>query len=69
MELAPLSDIIDKEEEYEVEKIRKHQKKRQKTQYLVYWKGYENEHNQWIVEMGLSHAKGVIEDYWTRILN
>jgi len=30
---------------------------------------YEIEHNQWIAETGLSHAKEVIEDYWTRILS
>jgi len=46
-----------------VEKIRKHQKKGWETQYLVYWKGYENERNQWIAETVLSHAKETIEDY------
>jgi len=66
---APLPDIINKEEEYEVEEIRKHWKKGRGTQYLVHWKGYRNEHDQWIVEMELPHAKGAIEDYWTRILS
>ena len=42
-------------------------KKGMGTQYLVHWKGYGNEHDQWIAETGLPHAKGVIEDYWTRI--
>ena len=32
-------------------------------QYLVYWKGYGNEHDQWIMKTGLPHTKGVIEDY------
>ena len=36
-------------------------------QYLVYWKGYRDKHNQWITEIGLSHTKEVIEDYWTKI--
>jgi len=67
MELAPPLDIINEEEEYKVEEIRKHQKKGQGTQYLIYWKRYRNEHNQWIAESGLSHAKKAIEDYWTRI--
>jgi len=35
-------------------------------QYLVYWKGYGNEHDQWIAELGLSHAKEAIKDYWIR---
>ena len=63
VKLALLLDIINEEEEYKVEEIRKHQKKRQGTQYLVHWKGYRNEHNQWIAEMGLPHIKETIEDY------
>ena len=43
---APLPDIINKEEEYKVEEIRKHQKKKRETQYLVHWKGYGNKHDQ-----------------------
>ena len=45
VEPASLPDIINEEEEYEVEEVRKHQKKGRGTQYLVYWKGYGNEHN------------------------
>ena len=37
--------IINKEEEYEVEEVRKHRKQEQGTQYLVHWKGYSDEHN------------------------
>jgi len=63
MELALSPDIINEEEEYEVEEIRKYQKKKQGTQYLIHWKGYGNEHNQWIAESELPHAKGMIKDY------
>jgi len=35
----------------------------------VHWKGYGDEHDQWIAGIGLPHAKKVIEDYWTRILS
>ena len=63
VEPAPLPEIINEEEDYEVKEIRKHWKKRQETQYLVYWKGYRNEHNQWIAEIVLPHAKRAIEDY------
>jgi len=38
-------------------------------QYLVYWKGYGNEHDQLIMEIELSHAKEAIEDYWSRCLS
>ena len=46
MELAPLPDIINEEEKYKGEEIRKHQKKGWRTQYLVHWKGYGNKHDQ-----------------------
>ena len=45
MKMAPLLDIINEEEEYEVEEIRKHWKWGWETQFLVYWKGYGNEHD------------------------
>ena len=68
-ELALPPTIINKEEEYEVEEVRKHRKHGKGTQYLVYWKGYRDEHDQWIAEMRLSHAKEAIKDYWTRYLS
>jgi len=35
----------------------------------VHWKGYGDEHNQWIVEIGFPHIKEAIEDYWARVLS
>jgi len=67
MEPTPLLDIINEEEEYEVEEIRKYRKRGWETQYLVHWKSYGDEHDQWIVKMRLPHAKEVIKDYWIRI--
>ena len=46
MEPAPPPDIINEEEEYEVEEIRKYQKKGWGIQFLVHWKEYRDEHNQ-----------------------
>ena len=68
-ELAPPSTIINEEVEYEVEEIRKHRKHGKGMQYLVYWKGYGDEYNQWITETGLPYAREVIEDYWVRCLS
>ena len=62
-DLVPPPMIINEEEEYEVEEVRKHRKQGWGTQYLVYWKSYGDEHDQWIAESGLPHAKQVIEDY------
>ena len=58
--------IINEEEKYEVEEVRKYRKRGRGIQYLVHWKGYRDEHDQQIAEMGLPHAKETIEDYWTR---
>jgi len=43
---APLPTIINEEEEYGVEEVRKHRKHGKRMQYLFYWKGYRDEHNQ-----------------------
>jgi len=32
-------------------------------QYLVHWKDYRDEHDQWTTESGLPHAREAIEDY------
>jgi len=45
-EPAPPLTIINEEEEYEVEEVRKHRKRGRGTQYLVHWKGYGDEHYQ-----------------------
>ena len=43
---VPLPTIINEEEKYKVEEVRKHRKYRRETQYLVHWKGYKDEHDQ-----------------------
>jgi len=43
---APLPTIINEEEEYEVEEVRKHRKQGKEIQYLMHWKGYRDEHDQ-----------------------
>jgi len=65
--LAPLPMIINEEEEYEVEEVRKHRKQGRGIQYFIHWKGYRDEHDQWIAETGLFHTNKVIENYWTRV--
>ena len=44
-EPVPLPTIINKEEEYKVEEVRKHKKCRRGIQYLVHWKGYGDKHD------------------------
>ena len=59
----PPPTIINEEEEYEIEEVKKHRKRGKGVQYLVHWKGYGDEHDQWIAETGLPHTKEAIEDY------
>jgi len=66
---ASLPIIINKEKEYEVKEVQKHRKQGRETQYLVHWKGYRNEHDQWIAEIELPHVKEAIKDYWSKILS
>jgi len=67
MDLAPPPTIINEEEEYKVKEVQKHRKQERGIQYLVHWKSYGNEHDQWIAEMRLPHAKEVIKNYWSKI--
>jgi len=67
MDLVLLPEIINEKEEYKVEEVWNHKKQGYSMQFLVYWKGYGNEHDQWISEIDLPHAREVIEDYWAKI--
>ena len=60
----PPPEIINKEEEYKIEAIKKHRKRGNSIQYLVHWKGYSNEDDKWILESRLGHAKELLKDYW-----
>ena len=44
--LPPPPEIINEEEKYKIEAIRKHRKQGNGIQYLVHWKRYSNEDNK-----------------------
>ena len=69
MDSVPSPNIINEEKEYKTEEVQNYRKQECDMQFLVHWKEYRNKYNQWISETGLSHAREVIEDYWTKILN
>ena len=57
MDPIPLPEIINKKEEYKVEEIKNYRKQGYSIQFLVYWKEYGNEHDQYIFETGLPYAR------------
>ena len=54
---------VDGEEEYEVKEILDRQERRDKTRYLVKWKGYMAEENTWKVLENLKNVGEKIEEF------
>ena len=61
--LRPPPDVIDKFEEYEVERIIDHHGSKRRRQYLVKWKGYPDSENTWEPKSNLKHTKEPILQY------
>lgn len=57
------SDKDDDEEVYEVEKVLDHNRRRNKTYYLIKWKGYSEEESTWEAEDNV-FAEELVKDYW-----
>ena len=65
----PLPVTINNELEYEIDHIYAHRdvkvgKNRTRREYLVRWKGYTVEHDEYVPEANLGNAKGKIAEYW-----
>ena len=56
----------DEHEEYEVEAILNHRKRRNQTEYIVKWLGYLDHENSWITERDLKNAPEVLQEYLRR---
>ena len=59
----PAITITDGHDEYEVEQILAHRKRRGKTQYLVKWKGYADHENTWQSAKDLENAEDILQEY------
>ena len=62
----PPPELVDGEPEQEVEEILNDRIRRGKKQFLVKWKGFPMEENEWLAEKDLTHAKRVLNKYKTR---
>jgi hypothetical protein len=59
----PVALEVDGEDEYEVEKILGARKRKGIRQYLVKWKGYLENYNQWEPEENLGNAEELVREY------
>jgi hypothetical protein len=60
----PTPDVIDNEEEYEVEGVINHRTRDNQTQYLIKWKNFSHEDNEWLTEKELApHALKLLNEY------
>jgi transposase InsO family protein len=53
----PIPDLEDNDEEYEVEGVKDIKQIKGQTHYLVKWKGWPAEYNQWVDEEDMEHAQ------------
>ena len=61
---APTDPVkVDDEAQYEVECLLRHRAHCGGTRYLVRWTGYGPEHDEWIHEDNLGHAKALLDQY------
>jgi hypothetical protein len=63
--IPPLPVVVDGEEEYEVEEILNAHFFRQQLQYLVKWRGYSNEDNEWVSTRDV-HAPEAVQAFYQR---
>ena len=54
---------VEGEAQYEVESLLKHRTQHGGTRYLVRWKGYEPDHDEWLHDEELGHVRAIPEQY------
>ena len=62
-EVLPLPELLDDEEEYEVEEVLRKERRRGAMWYLVKWKGWPEEYNEWLPEDNMANAQGAVHDF------
>lgn len=65
----PPPEVIDDNEEYEIEEIIDSKKWHRSVRYLVRWKGYGPEYDQWVPVENLEHSRETLEDFIRKFPN
>jgi hypothetical protein len=61
-----MPELGEDEEEWEVEAVKDQMRKGGQQYYLVKWKGWPTEYDQWVHEKDMQNAKEMISDYLRR---
>ena len=59
----PPPELIEGEFEYEVERIIRHRKRGSHYEYLIRWKGYNQNDDSWETEDNLKNAPQILDQY------
>jgi hypothetical protein len=54
---------LEDDDEWEVEEVRDEKKFQNELHYLVKWKGWPSEYNQWVPAIDMANAKGIISKF------
>ena len=56
-------ELLDSEIQWEIESIMESRIRYKKPQYLVKWKGWPSEYNEWLLESDLDNAKALLREF------
>jgi transposase InsO family protein len=62
-ETMPFPDLEDEDNQWELEEVRDKQTQQGEAYYLVKWKGWPSEYNQWVTEEDMANATAAIRKY------
>jgi hypothetical protein len=54
---------LEDDDEWEVEEVRDEKKFQNELHYLVKWKGWPSEYNQWVPAQDMENARGMISKF------
>ena len=57
-----------KEKEYEISEILRKRKNKKRKEFLISWKEFESENNQWELEQNVKHARKAVAKFRKKVL-